>query len=682
MEAQSEEVPLYERIRFLSIFSSNLEEFYQVRVANLRASLSKKIYHDCNATEARQTLLSITHEVKRQERQMQHTFTEIINALRAKGIHFYTDYREFDQEQQEYVQTYFREEIFPFLYPTPLSDKVRTFLRDKRLYLCVTLEMPPYRSREYYLIKIPYEKVKRILPLPHSTEGVYAYTPVEEMVKACLHEIFPKHHILAAQCLKISRDSEIYIKEEAGTALADNMEKYLAKRKIGDVSRLMYEKTLPEDALERVCQLYCLHRDDLLPSGCMLQISDLKDLPNPLGKSLERSYPATVSYPFPSVQETIIDRILQRDLAVHPPYHSFSVFLSLLREARKDPRISEVLLTQYRVAEKSEVIEELISLADAGKKVTVFVELKARFDEANNLMTAHTMKRHGIRIIYSLPKLKVHAKTALLLFHPGSRTSSEGVACFSTGNFNEQTSTIYSDMIMLTAKRDLVSELHKLFLLLAKEQVSPCFRSLLVPGFNMLTQLEELIEYEIQEASQGREAYICLKMNALHDKQMIGLLYKASEAGVRIDLIVRGICCLIPGKPYSENITVTRIVDMYLEHSRIWYFHHKGEEKIYLSSADWMKRNLHHRIEYAAPVCDSEIKMFVKKILATNLRGNVKACILDEWLENISKRDNGQPAIRVQEEMYHIVSEYTQTLSGAIVNNESGELPRCKYQAE
>ena len=328
--------------------------------------------------------------------------------------------------------------------------------------------------------------------------------------------------------------------------------------------------------------------------------------------------------PFLDEMGSVFRAVKNRDILLHFPYQSFDYLIRFLMEAAFDPKVDEIKITQYRVAENSAVINTLISAAQNGKKVTVFVELKARIDEDNNISTAERMEQAGIRIIYSIPGLKVHAKVAVIL----RKDSEDGCkrrdfAYLSTGNFNEKTARIYSDMALLTSNAELITDINKVFAVLEGKLAGPTFRHLLVARFNMVPELTRMIHREIEHVKAGRKGRIVLKMNGLHDQHMIEELYHASEAGVEIDLIVRGICCLVPNRPFSANIKVTRIVDMFLEHSRIWYFYNDGEEELFLTSADWMRRNLNRRIETAFPILNAEIKRNIIDILNIQLQDNV-----------------------------------------------------------
>ena len=345
-------------------------------------------------------------------------------------------------------------------------------------------------------------------------------------------------------------------------------------------------------------------------------------------------------------------RIATKDLILHYPYHSYEHFIHFLYEAVHDPFCKEIMITQYRVAEHSEVINALIAAARNGKQVTVFVELKARFDEENNMATAELMRNAGIRILFSIPGLKVHAKVALVLRYNKNGEQIRSYAYVSTGNFNEKTAKIYSDIALYTCNKVIVEDMHTLFRFLRKEVEEPKFKRLLIARFNLLPELKRMIHHEIALVKSGRPGRIILKMNALQDLAMIDELYRASEAGVKIDLIVRGICCLVPGESFSRNIRVTRIVDSFLEHARVWYFGNNGDPRLFIGSPDWMKRNLYRRIEAVTPVLDKDLKQELIDMLDMQLRANWKACWVDNELKNIFKRTPDEPKVRAQYDFY------------------------------
>lgn len=659
MEALDKSVPIYERISFLSIFSSNLEEFYQVRVARDRAVISreKRGGDKYKTDQKRADLRELTDEVKRQEELFRYAWEDVmVSDLRDVGVEVFTDAAEFKGEVRTFVDRYFDEEVFPFLQPVLLSpDLVKVFIRDKRIYLCIHLRRLTDRARRLYVIKLPFTKVPRFISLPKH-KGHYAYTFVDEVVRANLEKIFPGFEVLGSYSFKVSRDADLEI-EEGGQHLAKNLEEIIAKRKTGAVTRFQFDDMMPAVVLEQLKESIGLKPEDLLPARRHLQLQDLRCLPNPLGKAYEQTYPSPIPHYRWDLAGSRIDHLLSQDEAIYVPYTSFDYLLDTLRAACTDPRVKGIKLTQYRVAEDSEVIDVLIRAASSGKEVTVFVELKARFDEENNLQTAQRMTRHGVKIIYSLPGLKVHAKTCLIEFHTETVPGRCGIACFSTGNFNEKTAKIYSDVMVFTSNPDLASELGELFKLLERGKTEYTFKRLLVASYGMAEHVHELIEYEIAEARAGRVGRIILKMNSLEEKGVIDHLYKASEAGVKIDLLVRGICRVVPNQPFSKNIRVIRLLDIYLEHARIWYFHHGGAQLYFIASADWMTRNLYRRIECGAPVLEPKIKESLGEVLELCLSDNVKATYVDENLENVPKHDGGKP-IRTQKEMYAVVERY------------------------
>lgn len=662
MESLDKSVPIYERINFLSIFSSNLEEFYQVRVASEKGDLHRAINRGDKeeAEEKEKTLEQLTDEVKRQEELFRSAWEDVMVAdLYESGVEMITDYRDFEGEVKSFVDKYFIEEIFPYLQPVLINPSlVRVFVRDKRIYLCAHLRRHSDGAVRVYMIKLPFTKAPRFLKLPNR-DGRFVYTFIDEVIRAGLPKIFPGYEVLDSYSFKTSRDADIIIDdEEGGERLAESIEMMISKRKIGSVTRFQYDDEMPQEVLEQLKNSFGIDDEELLPGRRHLQLTDLRKLPNPLGKEYEQVYPKPIPHYRWDSAISKIDHILMQDEALFVPYTSFQYLLDMLNEACYDPRVKGIKLTQYRVAEDSEVIDVLIKAASSGKEVTVFVELKARFDEENNLETAQRMERQGVKIIYSLPGLKVHAKTCLIEFYPNVIDNKKGIACFSTGNFNESTAKIYSDVSMFSSRSELAGELAKLFEALEDKNREETFEHLLVASFNMVERIHELVDFEINEAKNGRPARIILKMNSLEEQNVIDKLYEASEAGVKIDLLVRGICRVIPNQPYSRNIRVIRLLDIYLEHARIWYFSHAGEELYFISSADWMRRNLYRRIECAAPVLEPVIKEFLGEVLELCMSDNVKATILNEHLENIPKRDHPEVQIRTQREMYDLVKRF------------------------
>jgi polyphosphate kinase len=659
LEAEDAALPIYERIKFLSIHASNLEEFYKIRVAEHQAVIMKKIHSEENPGEAEETLKQIKTEVTRQQKEFFRIFqNEILPELAREAIVLYMN----DQPQPEhlkFIKDYFTEEIFPFLQPVMLmKDDVKVFIRDNRLYQVVDLTKKNSGEKACVLIKIPYAKIPRFIELPKIDDTCY-FMFAEDVISANLSGIFPGYTVEGSYNIKISRDSDIYVDEalHAGN-FVETIKKKVKKRKIGDLSRFVYDRRMPETCLNYICAIFDIHPQDLIPDNVHLNMEDLIKLPNPIGKDLIAKPVLPLRIPELDRAKSIFSVINKKDVFLHFPYHSFDYFIHFLMDAASKPEVEEIKVTQYRVANDSEVINNLINAAKKGKKVTVFVELKARFDEEHNLYTAEMMQKAGIKIIYSIPGLKVHTKVALVTEKTNFRGKKKAYAYLSTGNFNEKTAQLYSDMAIMTSRKTLTKELTRLFEVLESRNKELRFDHLLVTQFNMITALKNKIQREIHLARQGKKAHIILKMNALQDHTMIDELYRASEAGVQIDLIVRGICCLVPGQPFSKNIRVIRIIDKLLEHARVWYFHNNGKEEVYLTSADWMKRNLYRRIETAFPVLDGNIKQMIISILNLQLNDNVKTAPPVK-LPGEGKKEKGKK-VRSQRETYELLKNQSE----------------------
>lgn len=587
LEADDDTLPLYERINFIAIYSSNLEEFFKVRVAEHRAVASGGKSEEMTVDEARELIARITAIVNAQlEDRIRIYETKILPELKRNHVVFYQDAEHLDENHRAFIRRFFLEEIFPFLQPVKIErERVRMFLRDKRLYLAVRVRCKETGEREYYILKMPYSKVSRFVELPKKGEDFYLMF-LEDIIQANLKEMFIGYEVECSYCCKISRDADVFVDDVPPEHMVEQLKEKVKKRKIGAIARFVYDRNMPDDFLAFLMQAFEVSPEELVPGDRHLNLEDLSHLPNPNPEIKPFRKPAPMRLEGLESPHFMYRRIARKDLLLHYPYHSFDHFIRFLYEAVHDPMCREIMITQYRVAEHSEVINTLIAAAQNGKRVTVFVELKARFDEENNLATAELMRKAGIQILFSIPGLKVHAKLALVLRYNAKGEPIRSYAYISTGNFNEETAKIYSDIALYTCNRVLVEDLHNLFRYLCKEIEEPHFKRLLVARFNLLPELKHLIHHEMALARQGKEGRIILKMNALQDLAMIDELYRASEAGVKIDLIVRGICCLIPGEEFSRNIRVTRIVDSFLEHARVWYFGNDGKPLVFLGSPD------------------------------------------------------------------------------------------------
>ncbi|HHT29287.1 MAG: polyphosphate kinase 1 [Petrimonas mucosa] len=669
LEATDESLPVYERIKFLSIYSSNLEEFYKVRVSGYHSSILKSVSRDESEEEALQTLLEINNEVTEQEKAYYRIFNEmILPELRNNGIILYQT-EKVEPFHRTYVENYFNEEVFPYLQPMIiLKDDIHSFIQDGCIYLVVSLQKkkkkktPGSSSYTYAMMKIPNTNVPRFVELP-SFGGNHYLIFIDDLIKANLQSVFPGYEIIDCYSIKISRDADFSLDKEDQKNIAERILRKVRKRKIGAVTRFQYDKEMPDYFLKYLCEAYEIEEEELLPSGRYLNLSDLIKLPNPVGEQLRQPLPHPLRVPELEANTSILRVLRRQDVLLHFPYQSFDYLLRFLLQAAFDPKVREIKVTQYRVAENSAVINSLISAAKNGKKVTVFVELKARFDEENNYLSSELMQQAGIKIIYSLPGLKVHAKLAYVRKRSNDPdVPLKGYAYLGTGNFNEKTARIYSDEGLLTSDKEIISDIDEVFRVLEGKPNMHDFKHLLVTQFNMVPAILQMIDREIALTREGGEGYIILKMNSLEDREMINALYRASEAGVKVDLIVRGICCLVPNQPYSKNIRITRIVDTYLEHARIWYFRNGGNETIYLSSADWMERNLHRRIEVAFPVYSEPLKRQIIDILKIQLSDNRSAVWVDEHLNNLFKRETAspdEPPVRAQQAIYDYLKSTT-----------------------
>ena len=660
LESEDDGLPIYERIKFLSIHASNLEEFYEIRVAEHRNVIMHKINSEKDITETEQILEAINAEVTRQQQEFFRIFrTKILPELERRNIILYMNDEPKPKKHQKFIKTYFAEEIFPFLQPVMLlKNEIHFFIRDNRLYQIVQLRKNKTGELFYSIIKTPYAKIPRFIELP-PIDGKYYYMFAEDVISANLLNIFTGYTVEGCYNIKVSRDADIFIDDdELQNNLLETIKIKIRKRKIGELSRFVYDKRMTDGCLQFIQEMFHIQIKDLIPDNRYLNLEDLIKLPNPVGRELKTQSIVPIRIPELDQSDWLFPVIRGKDIFLHYPYHTFDYFIRFLTEASANPYVEEIMITQYRVAQDSEIINNLINAAKNGKKVTVFVELKARFDEANNLITSQMMKDAGIKIIYSIPGLKVHAKVALVIEKAMMKNKTrQSYAYLSTGNFNEKTAKLYSDIGILTSNIKITSEIRKLFEVLETQNTNVKFHNIWVAQFNLVPNLKEKIHREIRNAQKGKTTHIILKMNGLQDDAMIDELYKASEAGVKIDLIVRGISCIIPGQPYSKNIRIIRIVDMFLEHSRIWYFYNDRKEDVYITSADWMKRNLYHRIETAFPVLDKKIKQTIIKILKIQLNDNVKACFVDDRMQNIFRNQTKhKKKVHAQRDIYKLLT--------------------------
>lgn len=653
MEAKDPRVPIYERIKFLAIYSSNLDEFFRVRVAALRSivNIDKKKINKKFDRAPRELLDNILEEVHRQQVEFGEIKREqIIPELKKNGIFLYRE-EPIRQEHVAFVESFFKSRILSYLQPVILtSGKSRKpFLENRALYFAIDMT-DPAGERQYAYVNIPSDRVERFIAMP-KIDGMYYYIAIDDIIREHIHFLFPKYTIHDCYSIKLNRDADLNIEDEFSGNLVKKIQKQIAKRNLGVPSRFLYDHRIPGDLLEFLRDYLELTEEDLVPGGRYHNMNDLFDLPNPLSPQLENQPLEKIRIASLDDAGSILDEVAKRDIMLHFPYQSYDYVLRFFNEAAFDPDVREIKITFYRIAHDSFISNALISAAHNGKKVTVFVEIKARFDEANNLRWAEKMQEAGIDIIYSIPGLKVHAKVALIIREEQGRRRS--YAYFGTGNFNEKTADIYADEGLLTCHKRMCWELDAVFDYLDNEETEPVFSELLISQFNITDRLNLLIDKEIDNARAGKPARIILKLNNLQDDIMIRRLYEACREGVSVHLIVRAICCAVPEQEVlKNNLIIKRIVDRYLEHSRVYYFENGGDPLLFMGSADWMKRNLYRRIEVVFPIYAPGIRKQILEMLRLQWLDNRKATYINKDLKNIPVV-NEQPPVQSQLEFYH-----------------------------
>lgn len=647
-EAKDPRVPLYERIKFLAIYSSNLDEFFRVRVAGIRSliNISKSAQRELDFDPAK-LLKQISKEVNKQQEEYGSIFRDSIIPELKNNNTCLVDEKNLSGEQKDFITKYFNQRIIPQIQPILLvKNKIVPFLRNRRLYLSVILKpkgingahsVSKKTRNRYAIIEIPSNHLPRFIELPSKDKNTYVIF-LDDIIRHHLKHIFLGYQIVDAFSIKLTRDAELYIDDEFSGNLLEKIQKSLLNRNVGAPSRFLYDERMPKPFLKLLKETFHVNNDDLVPGARYHNFSDFFEFPSPTGNDLFNQPLPPLRHPQLDKSRFLFDAIAKKDHMVHFPYQTYDYVLQFLDQAADDPSVTSIYIIQYRVAKGSEVISALVKAARRGKKVMVFVELKARFDEESNILWAEEMKAQGINVLYSFPGLKVHSKLALI---KRTEAKQDKYYCYmATGNFNEKTAQLYSDSGLFTADPRLTKEAKQVFNYLRDTSQKPKFKHLLVAQFNMRKTFVKLIDNEIEFAKKGKKAKIILKMNSLEDKKMIIKLYEASEAGVKIDLIIRGICCLVPGvNGLSKNIKVISIVDRYLEHSRIFIFNNNGDSKIYAGSADWMRRNLSRRIEVIFPIYDENIKKEIFDIIKIQLQDNVKARIMDRYDKNIYQKN-------------------------------------------
>lgn len=655
-EAESEEVPLVERARFLGIFSSNLDEFFRVRVATMKrmAALGKKA-RTIFGEDPEVILAEIQKIVIRLQRKFEKTYRSIIKEFEKQNI-FITDEHGMNEKQAQFVEDYFRSKVRAALVPIMLNKK-GTFpaLKDKAIYLAIKLHNTANSDEDfqYALIEIPDAPISRFVELPKDGDKRYLMF-IDDVIRHNLKEVFSIFHydLVDAYTFKITRDAELDISEDISESLVNKLSKSVKGRKQGRAVRLVYDSAMPEDLFKFILAKNKLTEgDNLIAGGRYHNFKDLIDFPNIGGAKLRFGHWPPLRHPDFSGGESMLKVIRKKDVMLNYPYQSFNHVIDILREAAIHPKVTSIKMTVYRLAKDSRVVNALINAVRNGKSVTVVVELQARFDEENNIMWSNRLQEEGVKVIFGVPGLKVHAK--LILIKQKRNNGIAQIAHVGTGNFNESTAGLYGDTSLLTADRRITNEVEKIFDFFKNNYKRSTFRHLFVSPTNTRRNFMKLIDNEISNVKKGLEGYIIIKINNIVDEEMIKKLYEASNAGVHIDIVVRGICSLVPGVPgMSENIRAIGIIDRFLEHSRLFVFHNGGDEKYFLSSADWMTRNLDKRLEVTAPIYDPELQAQLRTMLDMQIRDNTNARMLSKLGSNRKVPNDGRRRVRSQLETY------------------------------
>lgn len=657
-EAADPTVPLKERIRFLGIFSNNLDEFFRVRVATLKRMVQygnkAKMHLEANPQEI---LEEIQMTVLTHQSEFSRIWEGILQELKKEKIFLVTE-KDLKPEQADFVTRFYDEEVSPNVIPLMIeSIPEYPYLRDKSIYLGVVMwKQESALKRKYAVIEVPTRFNDRFIILP-SPDDEHHIILLEDIIRFNLPEIFSYfgYDQYQSNVFKVTRDAEFDIDNDISTTIIQKLQKGLKNRRKGKPVRFIYDKEMDPGLLEFLIRRMNLTKwDNLIPGGRIHNFRHFMDFPSQVfKKESKRRRP----FDHPLLEERrVTDVVMERDIMLHFPYHSFNPLIHMLREAAMDPDVTAIKITCYRLASQSRIMNALVNAVRNGKQVTVMLELRARFDEEANLAWKERLEDEGVKVLIGIPGMKVHAKICLIRKRLQDRILHYGFV--STGNLNESTARVYADHCLLTSNRSIMSDVNKLFNYIEHYKTGTHFlkacNTIIPSPYFIRKELIRLIQDEIRNARKGKRAVITAKMNSLSDDEIIFYLYEAARAGVEIRLIVRGIFCMLSeNEKFKKPVTAVSIVDEYLEHARIWVFHNDGKEKVYISSADWMVRNLDHRVEASCPILDERIKKELIDILDIQLQDNVKARRLNNELTNEYIRPEGQEPVRSQEETYN-----------------------------
>ena len=664
-EAADENVPLLDRLRFLGIFSNNLDEFFRVRYAAIRRMTLEKIDTKpmLGDISAEQLLKDITEIVIEHQSESLRILNDIEKKLEKQGIYIINE-KQINKDQETFIKEFFIQKVSPELVTIMLNDLVEfPLIKDTSGYLAVKLVMNTNKSGlisqlvndkeiRYAIVEIP-KTINRFVVLPSNSDKQYIIL-LDDVIRYSLDHIFNifDYESIDAHMIKITRDAQLEFDSDLSKSLIEKISYSVKERRVGEPVRFVYDQAIDKDTLE-----FFLNRmkidssDSIIPGGRYHNRRDYMDFPN-LGR-YDLLYKQNVPLPIQglSLDGSMLQSIKEKDYLLHAPYQSFSYVIRFLREAALDPKVQSIKITLYRLSKNSQIVSSLINAAKNGKKVTVQIELQARFDEASNISYAEQMQEEGINLIFGVKGLKVHSKICLVERLEDDEIKRYGFV--STGNFSESSAKIYTDVTLFTSDSKILKDMSKVFEFFEVNYRVHRYKHLIVSPHYTRSRFVKLIDREIKNASEGKPAYINLKMNSLSDYKMIDKLYEASNAGVKIKLIIRGICCLVPGlKNYSENIEAISIVDNYLEHSRVFIFGNNDNPEVFISSADFMTRNIDARVEVTCPIYDEEIKQDLIDTFGIGWKANVKARLHSDKFENLYRKRGEDKVFRAQQEMY------------------------------
>ena len=658
-EAADDAVPLKERIRFLGIFSNNLDEFFRVRVAALKKMIDlggKARMH--LEIDPESILEEIQENVLSQQIEFERVWNEILKELKKQKIHLVTD-KKLNVAQQKFVLEYFNEEVRSHIVPL-MIESIHGFpvLNDKSIYLACRLSKKDKSiAQKFALVSIPARQLSRFLILPSKNAEQFIIL-LEDVIRYCLPNIFSffGYDQFSAHTIKVTRDAEIDIDNDVSTSLIQKIEKGLKNRKKGKPVRFVYDRDIdPALLMYLVKRLGLSHKENLIPGARIHNFKDFINFPEAVFKQKNhRKKPFT--HPALRFANSVTKIVLDKDVMLHFPYHSYNSVIDLLREAAIDPDVISIKITSYRLASRSKVINAITNAMRNGKQVTVVLEIRARFDEEANLEWKKILEEAGVKVLLGVPEFKVHAKLCLIKKRVNNVTTHYGFV--STGNVNERTALAYGDHCLLTSDRNIMADVNRIFTYLelpkTRLQYLKACKTLIVSPVSMRKQLSALINREIKIAENKKPASIILKLNSLSDELLIDKLHHAAKSGVEIKLIIRGICCMYTeNKKFKKDIQAISIIDEYLEHARVMIFHNGGKEKVFISSADWMVRNIDHRIEAACPILEETMRQEIKELMQIQLQDNVKARILDNDLSNQYVNPRNKSKVRSQVETYN-----------------------------